>query len=225
MFKPNGNQDRQNYSGLLFPPDGYQLEKAVGTTYSLDLEALSAIAIVLGLSEETDSKIMRNPISMLNALQKVSDKIVIFCEAGQIKMPSKPTALSILLEKMVIPVGLPLDRRLNMYPAFHPKIWTLQYVNGEGDRKYRFVVMSRNLTFDRSWDISFAMQSSKEVRQKRKTEPIIDFLEFLKSQIHNTTKDAGKKRNSWIYSFSKRLFLLLSRTKLWTLYFSWRRNY
>ena len=196
MFKPNGNQDRQNYSGLLFPPDGYQLEKAVGTTYSLDLEALTAIAIVLGLSEETDSKIMRNPISMLNALQKVSDKIVIFCEAGQIKMPSKPTALSILLEKMVIPVGLPLDRRLNMYPAFHPKTWTLQYVNGEGDRKYRFVVMSRNLTFDRSWDISFAMQSSKEVLQKRKTEPIIDFLEFLKSQIHNTTKDAGKKRNS-----------------------------
>lgn len=43
---------------------------------------------------------------MLNALQKVSDKIVLFCEAGQIKVPTKPTALSILLEKMVVEVAL-----------------------------------------------------------------------------------------------------------------------
>ena len=39
--------------------------------HSLDLEALTAVAICLGLSEETDSKLMQNPIGMLNALQKV----------------------------------------------------------------------------------------------------------------------------------------------------------
>lgn len=196
MFRPDNNHDRTNYSEMLLPPEGFRLEKAVGTTYSLDLEALTAVAIVLGLTEETDSKLMQNPISMLNALQRVSSRIILFCEDGQIKIPSKPTALSILLEKMVVPVALPMDAKLKRYPAFHPKTWTLEYVNDTGEKKYRFVVMSRNLTFDRSWDISFAMDSSTKVRQKRKTAPIIDFLNYLQTQIHKTTPDATKKRAS-----------------------------
>lgn len=195
MFRPDSNRDRTDYSGILMPPDGYRLDRAVGTTYSLDLEALTAVAICLGLSEETDSKLMQNPIGMLNALQKVSDKIVLFCEAGQIKVPTKLTALSILLEKMVVEVALPKDRQLGRYPSFHPKTWVLAYVNADGDKKYRFVVMSRNLTFDRSWDISFAMDSSKNVRQKKKTQPICDFLDYLVTNVHNTSNNAGKKRN------------------------------
>ena len=194
MFRPDSNQDRTNYSGILMPPDGYHLDKAVGTTYSLDLEALTAVSICLGLSGETDSKLMHNPISMLNALQKVSDKIVIFCEAGQIKVPAKPSALSILLEKMVIEVALPKDRQLGRYPAFHPKTWVLSYANKAGDRKYRFVVLSRNLTFDRSWDISFAMDSSTSVRQKKKTQPIINFLYYLSERMQNNKRDVGKKK-------------------------------
>ena len=194
MFRPDSNCDRTDYNIILMPPDGYKLDKAIGTTYSLDLEALTAVAICLGLSEETDSKLMQNPISVLNALQKVSDKIILFCEAGQIKAPLKPTALSILLEKMVVEVALPKDRQLGRYPAFHPKTWVLSYVNKDGDKKYRFVVMSRNLTFDRSWDVSFSMDSSRMVRQKKKTKPIINFLDFLSGSVSNNVKDAGKKR-------------------------------
>lgn len=132
---------------------------------------------------------------ILFTTEKVSDKIVLFCEAGQIKVPTKPTALSILLEKMVVEVALPKDRQLGRYPSFHPKTWVLAYVNADGDKKYRFVVMSRNLTFDRSWDISFAMDSSKNVRQKKKTQPICDFLDYLVMNVHNTSNNAGKKRN------------------------------
>lgn len=194
MFRPDSNCDRTDYNIILMPPEGYKLDKAIGTTYSLDIEALTAVAICLGLSEETDSKLMQNPISMLNALQKVSDRIILFCEAGQIKAPLKPTALSILLEKMVVEVALPKDRQLGRYPAFHPKTWVLSYVNKDGDKKYRFVVMSRNLTFDRSWDVSFSMDSSRMVRQKKKTKPIINFLDFLSGSVSNNVKDAGKKR-------------------------------
>ena len=194
MFKPDSDKDRTDYSSMLMPPEGYRLDKAVGTTYSLDLEELTAVVICLGLSEEIDSKLMKSPISMLNALHKVSDKLVIFCEAGQIKVPSKPSALSVLLENMVVEMALPKDREIGSYLAFHPKTWVLSYVNGDGDKKYRFVVMSRNLTFDRSWDISFAMDSSKEVRQKRKTKPICNFLEYLAENVHNTTIKAVSKR-------------------------------
>jgi len=193
MFKTN--TDRLNYGSILTSPEGYQLEKAIGTTYSLDLEALIAIAITLGLAEDTDSELVKNPIGMLHALQKVSDKIVIFCEAGQIKIPKSPSSLCLLLEKMVIPVALPKDRKVGYYPAFHPKTWLLQYSNAQREFIYRYVVLSRNLTFDRSWDISIVLESSKKLRQIRKTKPIINFLEYLRGQVKSTVQDAGKKRS------------------------------
>lgn len=192
MFKTDEN--RLNYGSILIPPDGYQLQKAVGTTYSLDLEALTSIAITLGLSEETDSELLNNPISMLHALQKVSDKLVIFCEAGQIKLPSSPSSLCLILEKMVVPVALPKDRRAGIYPSFHPKTWVLHYTNVQGESIYRFVVLSRNLTFDRSWDVGIVLESTKKVRQVKKTKPIMHFLEYLRSQIKNTVQDASKKK-------------------------------
>ena len=195
MFRPDSNSDRTDYGNILMPPKGYKLESAVGTTYSLDLEALTSVAVCLGLSEEVDSRLMQNPICMLNALQKVSDRLILFCEAGQIKVPSKPTALSVLLEKIVVEVALPRDKSMGRYPAFHPKTWVLSYINSEGDRNYRFVVMSRNLTFDRSWDISFAMDSSKKVRQKRKSKPICKFLEYLACNVNKQCIDYTKKRN------------------------------
>ena len=102
MFKPTSAKDRLNYGDSLMPPAGYRLERAVGTTYSLDFETLTATAISLGLIEETDSELVNNPICMLNALQKVSDKMVVFCEAGQIKSPGKSNKLFLMLEKMIV---------------------------------------------------------------------------------------------------------------------------
>ena len=56
--------------------------------------------------------------------------------------------------------------------------------------------MSRNLTFDRSWDISFAMDSSQKCQtEAKKTQPICDFLDYLVTNVHNTSNNAGKKRN------------------------------
>ena len=68
MFDPKSSKDRVNYGDALIPPIGFFLERAVGTTYSLDLETLTAISIALGLAEDTDSELINNPIGMLNAL-------------------------------------------------------------------------------------------------------------------------------------------------------------
>ena len=50
MFRPDSNSDRTDYGNILMTPKGYKLESAVGTTYSLDLEALTSVAVCLGLS-------------------------------------------------------------------------------------------------------------------------------------------------------------------------------
>lgn len=62
MFKHASAKDRINYGEVLMPPVGYKLERAVGTTYSLDLETLTAVSIALGLIEDTDSELMASRI-------------------------------------------------------------------------------------------------------------------------------------------------------------------
>ena len=94
----NPYNDRLDYGEILIPPIEYSLDFAVGTTYSLDLDALIGASLALGSSEEPDSKIMNNPMSMLVSLQRTGDKIALFCENGQIHLPNKTTSLRELRE-------------------------------------------------------------------------------------------------------------------------------
>ena len=52
----NPNYDRLDFGEILVPPEVSFLDFAVGTTYSLDLDALVGASLALGLSEETDSE-------------------------------------------------------------------------------------------------------------------------------------------------------------------------
>ena len=181
MFR--NKTDRLNYGSLLIPPNGYELNRAVATTYSLDLETLTAATIALGVQENTDSAVADTPVAMLRTLQKVADKVVVFCEAGQTKIPNTPSPLILLLEKMIVTVAL---TEINgTFPSFHPKTWTLEYENNEGEKLYRFIVLSRNLTFDRSWDVSFMMEGSQKPGGKRHVKPLKSFLSFLSSWANN----------------------------------------
>ncbi len=196
MFRTNSNEDRINYSQLLLPPPGFVLDQAIGTTYSLDLETLTAVCIALGLGEDMDSELLRDPLSMLYALRKTAEKVLIFCEAGQIKASDTNSPLMILLERMVIPVALPKGKKKANYPSFHPKTWIIQYANSDNkeEKKYRFVVLSRNLTFDRSWDVSFFMDGSKGYDHPEKTAPIISFLNYLRDRIGDGVQDSHSKK-------------------------------
>lgn len=179
----NPNNDRLDYGQVLAPPDKYRLDFAIGTTYSLDLDALVGACIALGLSEETDSDLMKNPICLLEALRATGDKVALFCEGGQIHTPNSVTPLYILLEKMVFQVNTAKRRGIAKFPSFHPKFWLLRYVDKQNNPLYRVVVLSRNLTFDRSWDITFCMDGKVNGRKTLKTAPIGDFLSYLVGQL------------------------------------------
>lgn len=64
--------DRLNYGELLAPPAGFMLSKAVATTYSLELETLTAAAITLGLNEASDSELLTSRIAAFDAIDQVS---------------------------------------------------------------------------------------------------------------------------------------------------------
>ena len=199
----NPTNDRLDYGAVLAPPAGYSLDFAVGTTYSLDLDALVGACLSLGLSEETDSELLNNPICLLEALRATGDRVALFCESGQIHMPNKPTALYVLLEKVVFSVCPPKKKGVAAYPSFHPKMWLLRFVNPEGEYLYRFVVLSRNLTFDRSWDVTYYMDGTQSEEPSEKNEPLADFLSYLVRQL---PKDAnGKEKAKMIRGMAEEL--------------------
>ena len=191
MLKPT--TDRLDYSQMLAPPAGYETVFAVGTTYSLDLDALIGISIALGLSESVDSELKDNPIYLLEALQKTADKVIVFCEAGQIKAPSQAHALHILLEKMVFEIVMKNKK------SFHPKFWLVKYENANGEELYRCLVLSRNLTFDRSWDVAACLEGRTKIDGRLKagyesSRPVSDFLqEVLKLAKRNEINPAKRR--------------------------------
>ena len=190
----NPNNDRLDYGQVLAPPVNYKLDFAIGTTYSLDLDALVGACIALGLAEETDSDLMKNPVCLLEALRATGDKVALFCEGGQIHLPGNVTSLYILLEKMVFPVTTAKRKGVAKYPSFHPKFWLIRYVDEKNNYLYRVVVLSRNLTFDRSWDVTFCMDGKKKSTETAKNNPIGDFITYLIKQLPETDYAAEKQK-------------------------------
>lgn len=192
MLKPAS--DRLDYSQLLAPPAGYETVFAVGTTYSLDLDALIGISIALGLSESVDSGLKDSPIYLLEALQKTADKVIVFCEGGQIKAPNNSHALYILLEKMVYEIIMKNKK------SFHPKFWLVKYANTDGESLYRCVVLSRNLTFDRSWDVAGSLEGRTKIDGRLKAGyerslPISDFLHAVLKLAKRNEINSSKRKS------------------------------
>lgn len=180
----NPKKERLIYSDILTPPYGYELEKAITTTYSLDVAALVSCMIPLAFSADVSNKLFKNKVSTFTALRNLSKKMIVFCDPGQIKeLKGLNKDFAILLENMIIPVNLPKDKNGD-YPAFHPKMWLLQFVDEEGNHKYRFITLSRNISYDRCYDVTIAMDSSDNHQKTRRTKPIVEFLEYLEKQIN-----------------------------------------
>lgn len=183
----NPSRNRLDYGKILNYGDNYELDFAICATYSLDFDSLILASISLDLSEEFDTNLMDNPISLLKELRNTSDKIALFCESGQISCPANQRKVYILLEDMVFPVLTSKKFQNNRYASFHPKFWLIRYKKDENIR-YRIIVSSRNLTFNRSWDISFTMDGKVNDNQTDKNDAIIVFLNYLMEHSNNHEK-------------------------------------
>jgi len=201
-------EDRINYGEALLPPvkDGkvYKLEYAVGTTYSLDMQTLMAICVPLGLREATDSGLANNPMALLKALQEITDKLVIFCDAGHIAEDHSASKLMLLLDKVICEVKLPKRDKAQGFPSFHPKTWFLKYSDDAGNEIYRVIVLSRNLTTSRSWDVAVPLEGKRGDNENTKAKPLRDFITFLYDQIQPNDPDKNRKRRI-LNSFIKEL--------------------
>ncbi len=169
--------DRLQLATELRPPDGFTFAGGIGTTFSLDLESLLVVPMSLVLCEFDSRKhAMENPEALLEGVRRIAGTLQIFCHRGRIKRPSKGNPLFSFLEDMVIEV---LPRSPGS--AFHPKVWVLRY-RSETQTLLRVLVLSRNLTFDRSWDTALIVEGVVQPNRRntvRKSAPLAQFLRAL----------------------------------------------
>lgn len=168
---------RYLYLDALRPPEGYELDRGIATTYSLDLPALLVAPLSLALIEcEDKDKALKDPVALLESLRRCAGKLTIFCQKGGIHIPSMKSLLYSYLENMIVEVNAPHPKGV-----FHPKIWLLRFTSDHGPVIYRFLCLSRNITLSRSWDLIISVEGELTSRKNAfaRNNPIGDFIAAL----------------------------------------------
>lgn len=160
-------RDRRYLIEALRPDPGYVLDMAIGTTFSLDLLALLTAPLAFTFFGLRDGEAPQHtdPVKLLDALQRYARRIHIFCQAGRIQLPVYQHLLYAFLEQSVIQV-----KPRQPQCVFHPKVWVLRYAapnQPEAPVRYRVLCLSRNLTFDCSWDTALVLNGELEPRLPR----------------------------------------------------------
>jgi hypothetical protein len=160
MLDPNG---RSLYTAALTPPPGFVFDQAVAATYSLDPTTLLTIPVHLAmLSHASHERLLRNPIALLESLRRVTGRLTVYAQRGRLLAPRGAGANVLFgyLEQSIVEVRAPQGG------SFHPKLWALRYVDPTGAEPplLRLLVLSRNLTPDRSWDVCLQLEGRPGVR-------------------------------------------------------------
>lgn len=160
---------------FLRPPVGYSLDQAVLTTFSLDLEALLALPLaVLAHADGGVDEVLADPLLLLEALREAGGRVHVFVDEGGIAIPRSERPLYAMLEASVHPVRAPNGG------VFHPKAWVARFSREGEEALLRVAVLSRNLTFDRSWDIALTSEASPAgQRRKAESRALGDLLRLL----------------------------------------------
>jgi hypothetical protein len=170
-------ETRSHTLEILRPPHGYELDRAIATTFSLDLLAvlIAPLAFTLFDWEDEDGRTTTDPLAILESLRRYADRISIFCQAGRIAVP-KTHQLFSYLEDSIFQVTA---RRPGA--VFHPKLWVLRFCSSEEPVLYRVLLPTRNLTFERCWDTVLTIEGHVVERRKAyaANHPLGDFIAKL----------------------------------------------
>jgi hypothetical protein len=165
MFSPNL---RSLYTAALTPPPGMIFDEAIGTTFSLDPEVLLSVPVYLAfLGGSHNANPLKDGIAVLESVRRLSDRITVYAQRGRILAPNSHHVLYGLLEPMVVEVTAPRGG------VFHPKLWIMRFTDPAETASplLRLMVLSRNLTADRSWDVALTLEghSSGRYRSENRT--------------------------------------------------------
>ena len=172
MLNPNS---RSLYTSALIPPPGLVFDTAIATTFSMDPVLLLEAPVYLAMLA-TDARTEPDPLAILEGIRRYSRRITVYVQRGRIQIPQvgKPNALYGLLEEMVTEVAAPRGG------VFHPKVWAIRFVRpDQTEPLYRLVVLTRNMTTDRSWDLSLQLEGTVGKKRQKGNAPLAHFFRLL----------------------------------------------
>lgn len=141
---------RVAFTDAVRPPPGYVLDAGVGTTFSLDFEAFTAIVLAFVGADLEDAKL--DAASVLTAVARLRDRLKVFVNAGGFHPPKLPNRLFALYDRITRDVDFEGS-------AFHPKVWVLKFAPQvkpelrKAQPVYRVLCASRNVTDSRCWEL------------------------------------------------------------------------
>ena len=197
MLEPD---DRTLYTELLSPPAGTRFDFAIATSYSLDLDVLLGVPIQLALGASEDStELVRDPVTLYDALKRVSSRLKIYIQAAGTHAPANPHLLYSLLEPVISEVQAPRGG------VFHPKLWALRFVDEEDQPLYRLVICSRNITADRSWDVAMTVEGEPGFFPRPPNAPLAKLVRSLPKLAGNPADPAVNRIAAELESVEWRL--------------------
>ena len=143
---------RTSLRDVLAPPGDFELERALGTAYSLDAATLVAIPLFADGSDAIEQK---TPLGVQRIFE-LGKRLTLLVQGDRIRVPPMVrNELLALVEDAVAVCSIPKA-------SFHPKLLVLEYVDrATGAKHRRVVVSSRNLTVDDSWDFVVVMEEAE----------------------------------------------------------------
>lgn len=172
-------RERQTYLDSLKPPEGFLLDRAVATTFSLDLTTLLVLPLSFARFEIDHAlEALQDPLILLDTLKDYGNRLTVFCQQGQIHVPAFQHLLFSYLEPMVIEARAP-----NADGLFHAKTWLMRFVHPDDEKVlYRFICLSKNLTTTPTWDTALTIEGELQqhrIRGFSRSHPLGDFYAAL----------------------------------------------
>jgi hypothetical protein len=200
MLEP---QSRAVLLEALRPPEGFVVDRAIATTYTLDLTALLTAPLAFSLYDGLLAEDRRNgghdtveavdPYALLKSVRGYAERLTVFCQVARIAKPPKFRQLLGYLEGSVVQVQASAENGV-----FHPKVWVLRFRHETSEEvKYRFLCLSRNLTFDRSWDTMLSLDGDLALGRTNahaESRPLGDFVAAL-PELALTSMDPRRRRD------------------------------
>lgn len=186
MIHPNV---RSTLIEAITPPVGYAFDTGVATTYSLDIGTLMVLPVHLAWLAASDEEAAQSDrIRLLEGLRRTTKRLSVFVDSGHLHIPRMPQALAGVTEEMIHEVQAPHGG------AFHPKVWALRFANdgGRSAALIRLLVLSRNLTDDKSWDLNLCLEGVPRGRKDPENKDLADFVRKLPDLCRHKTP-AGQR--------------------------------
>lgn len=166
-------ENRSLLTDALTPPAGYVFDTGLATTFSMDLVTLLTLPLHLAWLGTAESKTgVIDPLPVFEALRRTAERLTVFCHVGRMSIPRAASPLLALMEGMVH------ETTPKHGGAFHPKVWLLKFLSSQRSQppRLRLLVLSRNLTDDRSWDLSLSLEGAIGRTKLATNAPLQKFL-------------------------------------------------